>query len=475
MAFWNRSPQPVAKADPPTTYVPLSDWNTAYGPIKLSSCDFRDGQQSVIATRMRTEDMIPILPQMDDFGFSCIEMWGGATFDACVRFLKEDPWERLRVFKQYCKKTPLRMLLRGQNLLGYTPYPDDVVERFVTAAARNGIDIFLIFDGLNDIRNCACAAKAALKAGKLVEGNIQFTSSPIHSIDSFVKTAQDYVAIGATAVHLEDMGGMIDPVTAAKTVAAVKAAVGVPVHYHSHCTGGMTEITYWEVARAGADVLDVDCSALALGTSHPAAESMIAVLAQTPRSTGLDYTKLIPISNYLREVRRNYADYESKLKGVDINVVRHQIPGGMRSNLESQLTQMNAIDRLDEVLEEVVHVRADLGYPPLGTPFSQMCGAQASANVLTGERYRMIPKEVRAYVRGEYGKAPGTVNRALQEKILGKDGAPITCRPADLIEPGYERLRAECADFARTEEDVLTYAMFPTVGGAYLKEKYGLV
>lgn len=475
--FWSKQKQetPAVETEKEKNegYDPLREWRAEYGPVKLASCDFRDGQQSAIATRMRTEDMLPILPQMDAFGFECIEMWGGATFDTCIRYLGEDPWERLRAIKAVCPKTPLRMLLRGQNLLGYTPYPDDIVEKFVTHAAETGIDIFLIFDGLNDIRNCACAARAALAAGKRVEGNIQFTSSPVHTIASFVKTAQEYVAIGATAVHLEDMGGMIDPITAAKTVAAVKAAVDVPVHYHSHCTGGMTEITYWEVAKAGADVIDVDCSALALGTSHPAAESIIAVLAKTPRDTGLDYTKLIPISNYLKEVRKKYAEYESKLKGVDINVVRHQIPGGMRSNLESQLTQMNAIDRLDDVLEEVVHVRADLGYPPLGTPFSQMCGAQASANILTGERYKMIPKEVRAYVRGEYGTAPGKVSEELKAKILREGEQPITCRPADRIEPGYERLKAECADIARTEEDVLIYAMFPSVGRAFLEKKYG--
>lgn len=469
MAFWNKAPQVAT----PAAYDPISGWNDAYGPVRLASCDFRDGQQSLIATRMRTEDMVPILTPLDDFGFECIEMWGGATFDSCIRFLEEDPWERLRIFKRYCKKTPLRMLLRGQNLLGYTPYPDDVVERFVAAAARNGIDIFLIFDGLNDIRNCACAARAALRAGKRVEGNIQFTSSPVHSVDSFVKTALDYVEIGATAVHLEDMGGMIDPVTAARTVAAVKAAVKVPVHYHSHCTGGMTEITYWEVSRAGADVLDVDCSAFALGTSHPAAESVIAVLDKTPRATGLDYRKLAPITAYLKEVRKKYAEFESKLRGVDINVVRHQIPGGMRSNLESQLAQMNAGDRLDEVLEEVVRVRADLGYPPLGTPFSQMCGTQACFNVVAGERYKVIPREIRAYIKGEYGRAPGPVNAGLKEKILGKDGQPLSCRPADLLEPGYERLQAECAGLARTEEDVLIYAMFPAVGGEYLKKKYG--
>lgn len=450
------------------------EWNAAGIPVKLSSCDFRDGQQSKIATRMRTEDMLPILPLMDDFGFACIEMWGGATFDTCIRYLDEDPWERLRKIKAVCRKTPLRMLLRGQNLLGYTPYPDDIVDRFVTKAAETGIDIFLIFDGLNDIRNCEAAARAALRAGKLVEGNIQFTSSPVHTVSSFVKTAQEYVAIGATAVHLEDMGGMIDPVTAAKTVAAVKAAVDVPVHYHSHCTGGMTEITYWEVAKAGADVIDVDCSAMALGTSHPAAESMIAVLKNTPRDTGLDYAKLIPISNYLKEVLKKYTQYESKLRGVDINVIRHQIPGGMRSNLESQLTQLGAIDRLDEVLEEVPRVRADMGYPPLGTPFSQMCGTQASMNVITGERYKLMPKEVRAYVRGEYGRTPGEISEELKAKALVGDRKAITCRPADLIEPGYERIKAECADVARCEEDILTYAIFPSVAREFLRKKYQL-
>lgn len=442
-------------------------------PVKLSSCDFRDGQQSLISTRLRTEDMLPVLKEMDEFGFSCIEMWGGATFDSCIRFLGEDPWDRVKTIKSYVKRTPLRMLLRGQNLLGYTPYPDDVVERFIHAAARAGIDIFLMFDGLNDIRNCETAAKAVLSEGKLVEGNIQFTSSPVHTVESFVKTAKEYVAIGATAVHLEDMGGMIDPVTAARTVRAVKAAVDVPVHYHSHCTGGMTEITYWEVAKAGANVLDVDVSSFALGTSHPAAESMIAVLKNTPRDTGLDYAKLAPIAAYLKGIRKKYAAYESKLQGVDINVVRHQIPGGMRSNLETQLAQMNASDRLNEVLEEVVRVRADLGYPPLGTPFSQMCGAQAATNILTGQRYRMISKEVKAYVRGEYGRAPGKVSEELKKLVLREKEKPLTCRPADLLDPAFVRRQEEIGDLAANEEDVLTYAMFPQVGKAFLEKKYG--
>ena len=451
-----------------------NEWRNTknYGPVKLASVDFRDGQQSLIATRMRTDDMIPVLEMMDNFGYECIEMWGGATFDSCIRYLKEDPWERIRIFKKYVKKTPLRMLLRGQNLLGYTPYSDDVVDRFVTAAAEAGIDIFLIFDGLNDIQNCEGAAKAALKAGKLVEGNIQFTSSPVHDIQSFIRTAQEYISIGATAVHLEDMGGMIDPVTAAKTVAAVKASVNVPVHYHSHCTSGMTDITYWEAIKAGADVVDVDVSAFALGTSHPAAESIIAVLKNTPRDTGLDYKKLVQINTHLKEVRKKYQEFESKLVGVDVSVVEHQIPGGMRSNLEFQLTQMNAHHRLDEVLAEVVRVRKDLGYPPLGTPFSQMCGAQAAVNVISGERYGMISKEVKAYVRGEYGRAPGLVNEDLKQKVLGEGEKPISCRPADLIEPAYDKLKAEIEDLAHTEEDVLTYAMFPKLGREFLEFKY---
>ena len=441
-------------------------------PLRITETILRDAHQSQAATRMRIEDMLPACELLDNMGYWSLECWGGATFDSCIRYLNEDPWERLKAFKKVCTHTPLRMLLRGQNLLGYTPYPDDVVEKFVTKTAEDGMDIFLIFDGLNDIRNCECAAKAALKAGKRVEGNIQFTSSPVHTIESFVQTAKDYVNIGATAVHLEDMGGMIDPTTAAKTVAAVKKAVNVPVHYHSHCTGGMTEITYWEVARAGADVLDVDVSAFALGTSHPAAESIIAVLKGTPRDTGLDYTKLAPINAYLKEIRKKYKEYESKLQGVDINVVRHQIPGGMRSNLEFQLAQMKAPERLPEVLEEVIRVRADLGYPPLGTPFSQMCGAQATINVISGNRYQMIPKEVTAYVEGKYGKAPGPVSEELKKRILGDDKKPITCRPADLIPAGYEKICEECKDIARTEEDILTYAIFPQVGREFLEKKY---
>ncbi len=468
MAFWKKeAPAPAA----------AGGWKSEWAsdtPVKLSSCDFRDGQQSLLATRMKTEDMIPVMKAMDDFGFACLEVWGGATFDACIRYLDEDPWERLRTFKQHCTKTPLRMLLRGQNLLGYTPYPDDVVERFVTKSAENGIDIFLIFDGLNDIRNCRKAAETAIRCGKAVEGNIQFTSSPVHTVESFVKTAKEYVEIGATAVHLEDMGGMIDPVTAGRTVRALKENVSVPVHYHAHCVSGMTQMTYWEVMHAGADVVDVDVSAFALGSSHPAAESTIAALKNTPRDTGLDYTKLQPINAYFKQMRVKYANVLSKLVGVDINVVRHQIPGGMYSNLEMQLASLNASDRLGEVLEEVVRVRHDMGYPPLGTPFSQMCGAQAATNVITGSRYRMISREVRAYVQGKYGIPPAPVSDELKKRVLAEDEQPITCRPADLIPPGYEAKRAEIGDLAKSEEDVLTYIMFPADGKKFLQKKYGV-
>jgi pyruvate/oxaloacetate carboxyltransferase len=439
-------------------------------PVKLVSCDLRDGQQACIATRMTTEEMLPVLKGLDEFGFAALEVWGGATFDACIRFLDEDPWQRLRTIKQYCTHTPLRMLLRGQNLLGYTPYPDDVVDHFVTAAARNGIDIFLIFDGLNDVRNVRRAAEAALKAGKKVEANIQFTSSPVHTVDSFVKTAQEYLDIGATALHLEDMGGMKTPREAVETVKALKEHFDVPVHYHAHCTGGMTDITYWEVIRAGVDVVDVDTAAFALGTGHPAAESLIAVLQGTERDTGLDYTKLAPITAYLKKVRAAHASFESKLKGVDINVVRHQIPGGMRSNLEFQLTQLNALDRLPEVLEEVVRVRRDLGYPPLGTPFSQMCGAQAAMNIMSGGRYKVLLKEIKDYVMGKYGKAPGPVAEELKKLVLRKGAVPLTCRPADLIAPGWEKGVRESQEFARSEEDVLTYLLFPQVGKEFLKK-----
>lgn len=440
-------------------------------PVKFSSVEFRDGQQSLLATRMRTEDMLPILGKMDRVGYESMEMWGGATFDACIRFLGEDPWERLRQFKCHVKNTPLRMLLRGQNILGYQQYPDDIVERFVFAAAKAGVDIFLVFDGLNDVRNTETAIKAVKKCGKRVDGNILFTVSPVHSIESYVRVAKEYVALGVEAIHIEDMAGMVDPVTAAKAIGALKAAVPVPVHFHAHCTGGMADIAYWEAVKAGVDVIDVDVSSLSLGTSHPPAESLVVALQNTPWDTKINMRLLAEINSYFMELRKKYKEYESAFTGVDISVLTHQIPGGMLSNLESQLKQMNMLERMDEVLAEVANVREDLGYPPLGTPFSQIVGVQSTMNVMFGERYKMMPKETKEYIRGKYGKSPGTVNPQLIKKVLG-DETPITGRPADLLPPGYEKAKLEIGDLAKTEEDILTYALFGTVAVDYLKNKY---
>lgn len=441
--------------------------------VKLSSVEFRDGQQSLLATRMTTADMLPILEKMDMVGYSCMEMWGGATFDSCLRFLGEDPWERVRQFKRIVKKTPLRMLLRGQNLVGYRQYPDDVVERFVVAAADAGIDIFLVFDGLNDLRNCEASVKAVLRAGKQPEANILYTLSPVHNIEKYVEIAAGYEKMGMRAIHLEDMAGMVDPVSVGEAVRAIRAAISIPLHFHSHCTGGMADIAYWEAVRAGADVLDVDVSALALGTSHPPAESMVVALANTPWATGIDLGLLAEINTYFLHIRKKYTEFESKFTGVDISVLRHQVPGGMLSNLESQLKEMGVADRLDEILTETAVVRKDFGYPPLGTPFSQIVGTQATMNVITGERYSLLPNESIAYLKGHYGKAPGAVNPELLRQALG-DEAPLDCRPADLLAPEYEQMKADCAAFARAEEDVLTYAMFPAVAEKFLKEKYNL-
>lgn len=440
-------------------------------PVKFSSVEFRDGQQSLFATRMRTEDMLPILEKMDQVGYESMEMWGGATFDSCIRFLGEDPWERLRRFKCHVKNTPLRMLLRGQNILGYQQYPDDIVERFVYAAAGAGVDIFLIFDGLNDVRNTETAIKAVKKCGKRADGNILFTASPVHSIESYVHVAKKYVVLGVEAIHIEDMAGMIDPVTVAKAIRALKAAVPVPVHFHAHCTGGMADIAYWEAVKAGVDVIDVDVSALSLGTSHPPAESLVVALRNTPYDTKLDLGLLAEINSYFLELRKKYKEHQSAFTGVDISVLTHQIPGGMLSNLESQLKQMNMLERIDEVLAEVANVRKDLGYPPLGTPFSQIVGVQSTMNVMFGERYKMMPTETKEYIRGKYGKTPGEIAPPLIEKVLGGE-KPMTVRPADLLEPGYEKARLEIGSLARTEEDILTYALFGAVAIDYLRKKY---
>ncbi|MBP2666290.1 MAG: oadA [Firmicutes bacterium] len=442
-------------------------------PVRISSVEFRDGQQSLLATRLKTADMLPILPKMDLAGFCSMEMWGGATFDSCIRFLQEDPWERVRAFKKEMKNTPLRMLLRGQNVVGYNQYPDDIVELFVQKAAEAGIDIFLVFDGLHDLRNCETAIRAALKTGKAVEGNLLYTVSPVHDIDLYVRVAREFEQMGVQAIHFEDMAGQLKPEVAYEAIRAIKAAINIPLHVHCHCTGGMADMAYWEAIRAGVDVIDTDISALSLGTAHPPTESFVVALQDTARDTGMKLDLLAEINAYFLKLRGQYKEFESKFTGVDISVLRHQVPGGMLSNLESQLKQMNALDRIDEVLEEVHHVRRDFGYPPLGTPFSQIVGAQATMNVLLGERYKIVSREAKDYIKGLYGKPPGDIAPELANKVLG-DESRITCRPADLLEPGYEKLKTEIGALARTDEDVLTYAMFPGVAPDFLRNKYGL-
>jgi len=450
----------------------------AYGsgpgkPIRISSVEWRDGQQSLLATRVKTEDMLPILEKMDQVGYESMEMWGGATFDTAIRYLDDDPWERVREFKKLVKKTPLRMLLRGQNLVGYRQYPDDIVEKFVERAAANGIDIFLVFDGLNDVRNTETAIRAVKRQGKRADANICYTISPVHTKEKYVQIARDYAALGVSAIHIEDMAGMVAPNEIFETVRAVKDAVDLPVHFHAHCTGGMADICYWEAIRAGADVVDCDVSALALGTAHPPVESLLTALKGTAYDPKLDMGLLGEINDYFLELRGKYQEFTSQFTGVDIGVLNHQIPGGMMSNLESQLKGMNAYGRIGEIFEEVHRVQKDLGYPPLATPFAQMVGSQATFNVILGERYKTIPREVQDYIKGMYGRPPGEIDGELSRRVLG-DGPRNTERPGSLIPPGWEALKQELLDkgLARYEEDVLTYAMFPQIGEAFLERRY---
>lgn len=439
-------------------------------PVRFNSLEFRDGQQSMLATRVKTKDMLPFLERMDQVGFSNMEMWGGATFDVCIRYLNEDPWERLRMFKTFMKNTPLKMVCRGQNLVGYKAYPDDIVRRFIAAAARNGIDIFLIFDALEDLRNCETAFNAALDAGKLVEGSTQYNISPYHTDKKRVEDALTQQKMGASAIHIEDMAGLMKPSDAYSLVSDMKAALDIPVYLHCHCTGGMAEMCYWEAIRAGVDGIDVTTSPLGLGPSLPAVESMIAALQGTPRDSHIDLAQFNSLNDDFKALRKQYAENASALVGVDVGCLQHQIPGGMLTNLESQLKAMNAFDRLDEVLQEAIIVRKDMGYPPLATPSSQMCGQQATTNVLSGKRYGMISKEMAEYCRGMYGKAPGPLNPELVKKALG-DEKPIDCRPADLIPAGWEDAVKGAGDLAECEEDVLTYALFPTIAPAFLEAK----
>ncbi|MCX7923285.1 MAG: oxaloacetate decarboxylase subunit alpha [Clostridia bacterium] len=439
--------------------------------VKITETVLRDAHQSLIATRMKTEDMLPILDKLDKVGYHSLEAWGGATFDACLRFLNEDPWERLRKIRSVVKNTKLQMLLRGQNLLGYKHYADDVVAYFVQKAVANGIDIIRIFDALNDVRNIETAIKACKKEGGHAQAAVCYTISPVHSLDHFVKDAKKLVEMGADSICVKDMAGLLIPYKAYELINALKESVKVPIQLHTHYTSGVASMTYLKAIEAGVDVIDCAISPMALGTSQPPTEPMVATLKDTPFDTGLDLNLLSEIADYFRPLQESYVSsglLDVKLMGVDVNALIYQVPGGMLSNLVSQLKQANAMDKYEEVLKEVPRVREDFGYPPLVTPTSQIVGTQAVMNIITGERYKMVPKESKAVVKGEYGKTPAKIPEAISRKILG-DEKPITCRPADLIEPELDKIREQIKDYIEQDEDVLSYALLPQVAEKFFQ------
>lgn len=431
--------------------------------IQFTETVLRDGQQSLIATRMPTSDMLPILKTMDQAGYHALEMWGGATFDACLRFLNEDPWERLRAIRKEVKKTKLQMLLRGQNLLGYKNYADDVVTDFVTKSVENGIDILRLFDALNDVRNLETAIRATKAAGGHCQTAISYTTSQIHTVDYFVDLANKMADLGADSICIKDMAGVLTPQTGYELVSRIKDAVDLPLEVHTHATSGIAEMTYLKVAEAGADIIDTAISSFAGGTSQPATESVAIALEDCGFATGLDLQKVAEIAEHFNPVRDRFREeglLNPKVKDIEPKTLIYQVPGGMLSNLLSQLTEQGLQDKYEEVLAEVPKVRADLGYPPLVTPLSQMVGTQALMNVISGERYKLVPSEIKDYVKGFYGQSPAPISEEIKETIIG-DAEVITVRPADLLAPQLPAFREEIAEYAKSEEDVLMYALFP--------------
>lgn len=431
--------------------------------IQFTETVLRDGQQSLIATRMPTSDMLPILKTMDQAGYHALEMWGGATFDACLRFLNEDPWERLRAIRKEVKKTKLQMLLRGQNLLGYKNYADDVVADFVTKSVENGIDILRLFDALNDVRNLETAIRATKAAGGHCQTAISYTTSQIHTVDYFVDLANKMANLGADSICIKDMAGVLTPQTGYELVSRIKDAVDLPLEVHTHATSGIAEMTYLKVAEAGADIIDTAISSFAGGTSQPATESVAIALEDCGFATGLDLQKVAEIAEHFNPVRDRFREeglLNSKVKDIEPKTLIYQVPGGMLSNLLSQLTEQGLQDKYEEVLAEVPKVRADLGYPPLVTPLSQMVGTQALMNVISGERYKLVPSEIKDYVKGLYGQSPAPISDEIKETIIG-DAEVITVRPADLLAPQLPAFKEEIAEYAKSEEDVLMYALFP--------------
>lgn len=434
-------------------------------PVGITETVIRDAHQSLIATRMTTDTILPIIDKMDQVGYHSIEAWGGATFDACLRFLNEDPWERLRKIKDKAKNTPLQMLFRGQNILGYKHYADDVVDYFVEKSVANGIDIIRIFDALNDPRNLKRAIAATKKAKAHVQAAVCYTISPVHNIESFTKLAKELENMGADSICIKDMAGLLLPYTAYDLVKAMKETVKIPIQLHTHYTSGVASMTYLKAIEAGVDVVDCAMSPLSMGTSQPPTESLVATLQGTPYDTGYSLELLTEIADYFRPYREQYIAsglLNPKVLGVDVNTLLYQVPGGMLSNLVSQLKQQGAEDKYMEVLQEVPRVRADLGYPPLVTPTSQIVGTQAVLNVITGERYKMVTKETKGIVKGEYGKTPMPISDEIVKKLIG-DEKRITCRPADLIKPELKKFREEAKEWIEQEEDVLSYALFGQV------------
>jgi oxaloacetate decarboxylase alpha subunit len=438
-------------------------------PVGITETVFRDAHQSLWATRMKTEEMMPVAEAIDEIGYHSLEAWGGATFDSCLRFLKEDPWVRLRRLRAVIRKTPLQMLLRGQNILGYHHYPDEVVREFCHRAVDNGIGIIRIFDAVNDVRNMEVAIKASKEAGAHVQGTVVYTISPVHDIAAYIKLAKELKELGADSICIKDMAGLLKPYVAEELITKLKQAVDLPLQLHGHYTSGMVSMTYLKAIEAGVDVIDTAISALAMGTSQPPTESMVAALQDTPYDTGLDLDKLAPINQHFKDVKKSYAAIQAPVE-VDTAVLLYQIPGGMISNLRNQLAGQNAAQRYDEVLAEVPKVRKELGYPPLVTPTSQMVGTQAVLNVITGKRYSVVPKEIRDYVKGMYGRPPAPIDPEIQKLIIG-DETPITHRPADDLQPMLDQARKDIMPYYQQEEDVLSYVLFPEVALEFFKQR----
>lgn len=448
-------------------------------PLGLTDVILRDAHQSILATRMRLDDMLPIAGKLDQVGFWSVESWGGATFDACIRYLGEDPWERIRALKQAMPNTRQQMLLRGQNLLGYRHYADDVVTKFVERAAINGVDVFRVFDAMNDPRNLQTALQAVKQVGKHAQGTISYTTSPVHTLEMWVDLAKQVEDMGADSLAIKDMAGILTPYVAFELVSRLKQTLSIPIHMQCHATAGLSSAAILKAAEAGIDNVDTAISSMSMTYGHSPTESVVAIFQGTERDTGLDLALLEEVAAYFREIRKKYAAFEGTLKGVDSRILVAQVPGGMLTNMEGQLKEQGASDRFDEVLAEIPRVREDLGFIPLVTPTSQIVGTQAVINVLTGERYKSITKETAGVLKGEYGAAPAPFNKALQEKVL--DGAQaITCRPADLLEPELERLTTELREIAAERnirlaeaeiDDVLTYALFPQIGLKFLENR----